>query len=75
MKYASPSINGATRISIRSGNGAGKTCLLAILILHYILFRNDVKIPVTAPSSGQLHDGLIPECRKWMNRLPDFLLS
>lgn len=66
--------NGATRISIRSGNGAGKTCLLAILILHYILFRNDVKIPVTAPSSGQLHDGLIPECRKWMNKLPDFLL-
>ena len=64
---------GATRISIRSGNGAGKTCLLAIIILHYILFRNDVKIPVTAPSSGQLKDGLIPETRKWMGNLPDFL--
>lgn len=65
--------NGETRISIRSGNGAGKTCLLAILILHYLIFRNDVKIPVTAPSSGQLHDGLIPETRKWMNALPEFL--
>lgn len=64
---------GATRISIRSGNGAGKTCLLAVIILHYILFRNDVKIPVTAPSSGQLTDGLIPETRKWMNELPSFL--
>lgn len=65
--------NGATRISIRSGNGAGKTCLLAIIILHFILLRNDVKIPVTAPSSGQLKDGLIPETRKWMRKLPDFL--
>lgn len=65
--------NGETRISIRSGNGAGKTCLLAIIIVHYILFRDDVKIPVTAPSSGQLTDGLIPECAKWMGRLPDFL--
>lgn len=64
---------GATRISIRSGNGAGKTCLLAVIVLHYILFRNDVKIPVTAPSSGQLTDGLIPETRKWMNELPSFL--
>lgn len=64
---------GETRISIRSGNGAGKTCLLAIIILHYIIFRNDVKVPVTAPSSGQLQDGLIPETRKWMKKLPDFL--
>lgn len=64
---------GETRISIRSGNGAGKTCLLAIIILHYIIFRNDVKVPVTAPSSGQLQDGLIPETRKWMKCLPDFL--
>lgn len=67
--------SGETRISIRSGNGAGKTCLLAIIILHYILFRNDVKIPVTAPSSGQLTDGLIPEVSKWMGVLPEFLRS
>lgn len=67
--------NGETRISIRSGNGAGKTCLLAIVILHFILFRNDVKVPVTAPSSGQLKDGLIPETRKWMRKLPSFLVD
>lgn len=65
--------SGVTRISIRSGNGAGKTFLLAIIILHYLLTRNDVKIPVTAPSSGQLKDGLIPETRKWLQELPDFL--
>lgn len=66
---------GETRISIRSGNGAGKTCLLAIIILHYILFRNDVKVPVTAPGANQLKDGLIPETRKWMKNLPKFLRS
>lgn len=64
---------GATRVSIRSGNGAGKTCLVAIIVIHYLLFRNDVKIPVTAPASSQLKDGLIPECHKWINELPDFL--
>lgn len=64
---------GETRVSVRSGNGAGKTCLLAICILHYLLCRNDVKVPVTAPSSGQLKDGLIPETRKWMRQLPDFM--
>lgn len=67
--------DGDTRVSIRSGNGAGKTCLLAIIVLHYLLFRNDVKIPVTAPASSQLKDGLIPETHKWMRKLPDFLSS
>lgn len=65
--------NGETRISIRSGNGAGKTFLLSIIAVHYLLFRNDVKIPVTAPSSAQLQDGLIPEMRKWIKQLPAFL--
>jgi len=64
---------GETRISIRSGNGVGKTALCAWLSVHYLLFRDDVKIPVTAPSSSQLKDGLIPETKRWISRLPDFL--
>lgn len=64
---------GDKRIAIRSGNGAGKTMLLAVIISHYILFRNDVKIPVTAPSSSQLKDGLIPETNLWIKKLPAFL--
>ena len=66
---------GETRISIRSGNGVGKTALCAWLAVHFLLFRNDVKIPVTAPSSSQLKDGLIPETKRWINELPDFLKS
>ena len=67
--------SGETRISIRSGNGVGKTALCAWLAVHFLLFRNDVKIPVTAPSSAQLKDGLIPETKRWINELPDFLKS
>jgi phage terminase large subunit len=65
--------SGETRISIRSGNGVGKTALCAWLSIHYLLFRDDVKIPVTAPSSSQLKDGLIPETKRWISRLPEFL--
>lgn len=65
--------NGETRISIRSGNGVGKTCACAWIALHYLLFRDDVKIPVTAPSSQQLKDGLIPEIKRWISKLPPFL--
>ena len=64
---------GETRISIRSGNGAGKTMFCAVTSIHYLLFRNDVKIPITAPAASQLRDGLIPECNKWIKTLPDFL--
>lgn len=66
---------GETRVSIRSGNGVGKTALCAWLALHFLLFRNDVKIPVTAPSSSQMRDGLIPEITRWRMVLPDFLRS
>lgn len=65
--------NGALRISIRSGHGVGKTALCAWVILHFILFRTNVKIPVTAPSSKQLDDGLIPECHLWIAKMPQFL--
>ena len=67
--------NGETRITIVSGNGVGKTFFCSILSIHYLLFRNDVKIPVTAPASSQLRDGLHPECIKWIKTLPDFLQS
>ncbi len=65
--------NGQTRISIRSGNGVGKTFLCSVLALHFLLFRPECKIVVTSPSSSQLRDGLYPEVCKWINVLPEFL--
>lgn len=64
---------GETRVSVRSGHGVGKTAMCAWLALHFLLFRNNVKIPVTAPSSSQMKDGLIPETKLWAQKLPDFL--
>lgn len=62
--------SGITKISIRSGHGVGKTMLCAVLALHFLCFRDDVKIIVTAPSADQMKDGLIPEINKWKSRLP-----
>lgn len=61
---------GETKISIRSGHGVGKTMLCAVLALHFLCFRDDVKIIVTSPSADQMKDGLIPEINKWKSRLP-----
>jgi hypothetical protein len=41
--------------------------------LHFLLFRDDVKVIVTSPSLKQLTDGLIPEIQKWVNRLPKWM--
>ena len=65
--------NGETKISIRSGHGVGKTMLCAVLALHFLCFRDDVKIIVTSPSADQMKDGLIPEINKWRHRLPEWM--
>ena len=55
--------DGATRISIRSGHGVGKTTFLAWVCLHFVLTRMPTKVAVTAPSSSQLFDALANEVR------------
>jgi hypothetical protein len=64
---------GETKLSIRSGHGVGKTAFCSWCALHFLLFRDDVKIIVTSPSLKQLTDGLIPEIQKWVNRLPKWM--
>lgn len=64
---------GYTKISIRSGHGVGKTALCSWIGLHFLLFREDVKVAVTAPAKDQLKDGLIPEVNKWIQRLPEWM--
>lgn len=62
--------NGATDISISSGHGTGKSTLLSWIILWVGLFKYDAKIPATAPTAPQLVRLLLPEVRKWRERLP-----
>lgn len=57
---------GATRESIRSGHGVGKTTLLAWVALHFLLTRMPAKCAVTAPSATQLFDALAAEVKLWL---------
>jgi hypothetical protein len=61
---------GETDISIASGHGTGKTTLLSWIILWVGLFKQDAKIPCTAPTAPQLVALLLPEVRKWREKLP-----
>lgn len=45
-------------ITIKSGNGIGKTRLMATLALYYLTTRPNSKVPCTAPKLTQLHDSL-----------------
>lgn len=64
---------GETKASIRSGHGVGKTAIVAVLALHFLCFRDDVKVIVTSPSADQMKDGLIPEINKWKSKLPNWM--
>ncbi len=61
--------NEKTQISIASGHGTGKTFILSNLILYIGLTRKDAKIPTTAPVASQLENILIPEVKKWKDKL------
>jgi hypothetical protein len=61
------------RITIRSGHGVGKSCLLAWIVIHYMLTRYPVKVAATAPTGHQLVDVLLPEIAYWVRRLPSGL--
>jgi hypothetical protein len=55
------------RISIRAGQGVGKTACLACLIIWYMMFRYHPKVIATAPTANQLNIVLWPEISKWLN--------
>lgn len=61
---------GIKDISIASGHGTGKSTLLSWVILWVGLFKYDAKIPATAPTAPQLTRLLLPEVRKWAEKLP-----
>ncbi len=60
---------GDNRISARSGHGIGKSSVLAWIVLHHGLFKQDAKTLMTAPTSPQLYQLLIPEVGKWWARV------
>lgn len=64
---------GSRRISVRAGNGAGKTTACSWALIWHMSCRYPQKSILTAPTSGQLFDALFAELRSWLNKLPPVL--
>lgn len=58
------------RISVKSGQGVGKTASTAIIILWFLSCYPYSKIVATAPTVRQLNDVLWAEVEKWKNKSP-----
>src|SRR5699024_2698076 len=54
-------------VSVRSGQGVGKTGLEAVAAIWYLCCRPNPKIICTAPTRQQLNDILWAEIAKWLN--------
>lgn len=53
-------------VSVRSGQGVGKTSLEAVAALWYLCCRPNPKVVCTAPTRQQLNDVLWAEIAKWL---------
>lgn len=56
------------RVSVRSGQGVGKTCLEANLIIWFLSCFENARVVATAPTAQQLSDVLWSEVRKWIDK-------
>jgi len=60
----------ASKVSIKSGQGVGKTGFEAAVFLWFITCYDYPRIVATAPTKQQLHDVLWSEISKWMTKSP-----
>lgn len=58
------------KVSVKSGQGVGKTGVEAALLLWFLVCFPYPRIVATAPTKQQLHDVLWSEVDKWMNNSP-----
>lgn len=59
-----------THVSVRSGQGVGKTGLEAVVALWFLTCFPFPKVIATAPTKQQLHDVLWAEISKWQTKSP-----
>jgi phage terminase large subunit len=55
-------------LALRSGNGVGKTFILTMTILWLLSTHPYIRIQCTAPSEGQLNQGLWAELALWLDK-------
>lgn len=58
------------RVSVKSGQGVGKTGCEAILLIWFLSCFPNAKVVATAPTRRQLQDVLWAEVDKWLSRSP-----
>ena len=63
------------KVSVRSGHGTGKTTSQAWIVMWFLVCFEDVKIPCTASSQGQLRDVLWSEVALWHGKMPEWWKS
>lgn len=61
---------GSQKVSIRSGQGVGKTGIEAGALLWFLTCFPFPRVVATAPTRQQLHDVLWSEVAKWQNKSP-----
>lgn len=63
--------NQSARVAVSSCTGSGKSAVLSMLTLLYLMVLPDCRILITAPSSNHLERVFRSELDKWFKRLPD----
>jgi len=61
---------GNNKITVKTGNGIGKTTTASFLILWFLFVFKESVVPCTAPTSTQIKDVLWGEVALWLNRMP-----
>ena len=70
QKAAGAYIVKASKVSIRSGQGVGKTAFEAGVLLWFLSCYPFARVVATAPTKQQLHDVLWSEVAKWQSKSP-----
>lgn len=70
QKEAAEDLAHSPKVSIKSGQGVGKTAFEAAVFLWFITCFPYPRIVATAPTKQQLHDVLWSEISKWMSHSP-----
>lgn len=60
-------LGSSPKVSVRSGQGVGKTGLESVAVIWYLCCRPNPKVICTAPTMQQLYDVLWAEIAKWLN--------
>ncbi len=61
---------GPSFISVAAGRGIGKSSVMAMILLWFLMCYKDAQIPCTAPSAQHMYDVLWKEVAKWHSKLP-----